>query len=73
MATQKERKALKNSTRKEKIKDPKGNFSPKKIAPHSMKKVTAKKKPMRKYFLWPRKINKKYQKMKKNVDHRRIL
>ena len=64
MATQKERKALRNSTSKAKIKDPKGTFSLKKIAPHPMKKVTTKKTPMRKYFLWPRKIN-KYQTMKK--------
>ena len=61
MATQKERKALRNSTSK----DPKGTFSLKKIAHHPMKKVTEKKKSMRKYCLWPRIINKKYQTMKK--------
>ena len=65
METQKERKALRNSTSKGKIKDPKGTFSLKKIAPHPMNKVTAKKKPMRKYRLWPSKKNKKYQTMKK--------
>ena len=48
MATQKERKALRNSTSKAKIKDPKGKFSLKKIAHHPKKKVTEKKKPMRK-------------------------
>ena len=65
MATQKEIKALRNSTSKEKRKDSKGTFSLKKIAHHPMKKVIAKKKPMRKYFLWPSTINKKYQTMKK--------
>ena len=65
MATQKERKALRNSISKEKIKDPKGTFSLNKITPHPMKKVTAKKNPMRKYCLWPSTINKKYQTMKK--------
>ena len=54
METQNKRKALRNSTIKGKRKDPKGIFSLKKIAPHPMKKVTAKKKPMRKYCLWPR-------------------
>ena len=49
MATQKERKDLRNSTSK----DPKGTFSLKKIAHHPMKIMTAKKKPMREYFLWP--------------------
>ena len=43
MATQKERKALINSTSK----DPKGNFSLKKIANHPMKTMTVKKNPMR--------------------------
>ena len=65
MATQKERKALRNSTSKAKRKDPKGNFSLKKIAHHLMKKVIAKKKPIRKYCLWPSTINKKNQTMKK--------
>ena len=65
MATQKERKALRNSTSKAKIKDPKGTFSLKKIAHHPINKVTAKKKPMREYCLWPSTINKNYQTMKK--------
>ena len=63
METQKERKALRNSTSKAKRKDPKGNFSFNKITHHLMKKVTAKKKPMRKYCLWPSTINKRYQSM----------
>ena len=65
MANKKERKDLRNSTSKAKRKDLKGTFSLKKIAHHPMKKVTAKKKPMRKYCLWPSTINKKYQTMKK--------
>ena len=62
MATQKERKALRNSTSK----DPKGTFSIKKIAHHPMKTMTVKKKPMREYFLWSSTINNRYQTMKKN-------
>ena len=65
MATQKEIKAFRNSTSKKKGKDPKGNFSLKKIAHHPMKTVIVKKKPMREYFLWPSTINKRYQTMKK--------
>ena len=65
MATQKERKALRNSTSKEKIKDPKGTFSLNKIAHHPMKTMIVKKKPMREYCLWPSTISKRYQTMKK--------
>ena len=70
MATQKERKALRNSRRKKKGKDPKGTFSLKKIAHHPMKTMIVKKKPMREYFLWPSTINpstigKRYQTTKK--------
>ena len=65
MENQKERKALRNSTSKKKIKDPKGTFSLKKISHHPMKTMKMKKKPMREYFLWPSTINKRYQKMKK--------
>ena len=66
MATQKERKALRNSISK----DPKGTFSLKKTTHHPMKTMTTKKKPMREYCLWPstinpRTINKRYQTMKK--------
>ena len=61
METQKERKALRNSTSK----DPKGNFSLKKISHHPMKTMKAKKKPMREYCLWPSIINKRYQTKKK--------
>ena len=61
MATQKERKDLRNSTSK----DPKGTFSLKKIAHHLMKTMTAKNKPMREYCLWPSTIKKRYQTMKK--------
>ena len=61
MATQKERKALRNSTSK----DPKGTFSLKKTAHHPMKTMIAKKKPMREYCLWPRTINNRYQTTKK--------
>ena len=66
MATQKERKALRNSTSKGRRKDSKGTFSLKKIAHHPMKTLIAKKKPMREYCLWPSTINKRYQTMKKN-------
>ena len=65
MVTQKERKALRNSTSKKKGKDPKGNFSLKKIGHHQMKTMTVKKNPMREYCLLPSKINKRYQTMKK--------
>ena len=65
MATQKERKALRNSTSKAKRKDPKGTFSLKKIAHHLMKTVIVKKNPMREYCLWPSTINKRYQTMNK--------
>ena len=61
MATQKERKALRNSTSK----DPKETFSPKKIVHHPMKTMIVKNKPMREYFLWPSTIRKRYQTMKK--------
>ena len=61
METQKERNALRNSI----TKDPKGTFSLNKIAHHQMNKVTAKKNPMREYFLWTSTTNKRYQKMKK--------
>ena len=73
MATQKERKTLRNSTTKKKGKDPKGNLSLMKIAHHPMKTVIVKKKPMREYCLWPRKINKRYQTMKKKGVHRIIF
>ena len=73
MATQKERKALRNLTSKEKIKDPEGKFSLNNIAHHSMKTMTAKKKPMREYCLWPSTINKRYQTTKKRVDRRIIF
>ena len=53
METQKERKALRNSTSK----DPKGTFSLNKIAHHPMKTMIVKKKPMRYYFLCPSTIN----------------
>ena len=65
METQNKRKDLRNSTSKEKIKDLKGNLSLKNIAHHSMKTMTAKKKPMREYFLCPSTINKRYQTTKK--------
>ena len=61
METQKERKAFINSTSK----DPKGTFSLNKIAHHLVKTMTAKKKAMREYYLWPRTINKRYQTTKK--------
>ena len=61
MATQKERKALRNSASK----DPKGTFSLKKIVHHRMKEMTMKKKTMREYCLWPSTINKRYQTTKK--------
>ena len=65
MATQKERKASRNSKGKAKRKDSKVTFSLKKIAHHLMKTVTSKKKPMREYCLWPSTINKRYQTMKR--------
>ena len=65
MATQKERKALINSKSKAKRQDKKGTFSLKNIAHHLMKTMIVKKKPMRKYCLWPSTIKKKYQTMKK--------
>ena len=65
METQKERKALRNSTSKARKKDSKGTFSLKKIAHHSIKIVAVKKNPMREYCLWRRTINKRYQTMKK--------
>ena len=65
METQKERKALRNSTSKKKGKDPKGTLSLNNIAHHPMKTIIMKKKPMREYCLWPRTINNKYQTMKK--------
>lgn len=57
METQKERKALRNSTSKARTNDSKRDFSLKKIAHHLMKTVTVKKKPMREYCLWPSTIN----------------
>ena len=73
METKKERNALRNLT----CKDPKGTFSLKKIAHHSMKTMTMKKKPMREYCLWPSIINpsiiNKRYKTTKRMDHRRIL
>ena len=65
METQNERKALRNSTRKKKGKDPKGTFSLKKKAHHPLKTVIAKKKAMREYCLWTSIINKMYQTTKK--------
>ena len=59
------KKGFKKFNKQEKIKDPKGTFSLKKIAHHPMKTMTVKKKPMREYCLWPSTINKRYQTMKK--------
>ena len=61
METQNKRKALINSTRKEKIKDLKGTLSLNKIAHNLMKIMIVKKKPMRKYCLWPITLKNRYQ------------
>ena len=65
MATQKERKALRNSTSKKKKKGSKRNFLSKEDSSSSDEDSNSKEEANERVFLWPSIIKKRYRTMKK--------